>query len=449
MDRSVDPAGIAPYKFHLIENCRRNFGGLIERGGQEKLFPDRLHDENTGETGPGSAWDDDSGIGKITGIDPGADDSKYGGPLLYCGTGTLVSTWNGVTQRELSATLSFGAGENALPIPTFDEANGFLFGYRTVYKADGITPLYYVVSQMAQVGGIFGVTPLFATPALTGWGGSVPNAGVPKRIAWSVPESRYYTITDYGLVLSFAEGDDLVKEADHSLDTAATYTVYGVPVIFELNDEVVYLLGYGTGIAEPTVMAAPLCYYKDTNSGVWTHNTTLADKFVPTTKPILYDSDVYVGGYTQPTNSNDIKTSAVYVWSGSGTGWVAVATFAAQAGSQVRALAVLGDYLYALYDDPVNSHCGILDRLYGPTGTINQNYKVFFSQIPSVSLSDPQDGLATFRGELYTRIFESDAPFVGDGLLWRTNVRDVSGTWVLAGEAAPGQELNGAPAFVV
>lgn len=451
MDRSVDPAGIAPYKFHLIENCRRNVGGLRERGGQEKLFVDRLHDENVGEQGPGSAWDDDSGIGKITGIDPGADESRYGGPILFCGTGTLISTWDGTTQREMSATITFGAGLDVLPLPTFDEANGYLFGYRTVYKPDGTTPLYRIISLMSLVQGIFGVTPLFATPDLDGWGG--PYKGIPSRATWSVPETAYYTITANGLVLSFVDGDGVTKEADHSLDTAATDTVYGVPVIFELNDEVVYLVGYGVGISEPTAMHAPLCYVKDTSTGVWASNASLSAKFVPTTKPVLYDSDIYVGGYTQPTGSGDTKTAAVYVWSGSGTGWVAVSSFGSAAGSQVRGLTALGNYLYVLYDDPVNIGNGIIDRLYGPTGTVVQNFKIFFSQFPNIQLATNQDGLAAYRNELYTRVYDADIPYSGDGMLWRTNIGAVDQPWVLAGDPAGtngfSQALNGAPVFVV
>jgi hypothetical protein len=456
MTRAVDPAGIPPHKFHLLENVRRNFGGIIERGGQEKLFPDRLHDENTGEGGPGTGWDDDSGIGKITGIDPGADESRYGAPLLYCGQGTDVSTWDGVTQREMSSAITFGAGLNVLPIPTVDAANNFLFGYRTVYAVDGVTPLYYITGIMSLVGGTFGVSTLASTPALTSFGGSVPNAGIPQRICWSVPEKRYYQITDNGLVLSYSEaGGDVIEEDDNSLDTASTDTVYGVPVIFENDDNVVLLVGYGVGIGEPTTMANPLCYVKDTNAGTWTQDTSLAANFVPTTRPVAYNQNVFVGGYTQPTDSTDVKTAAVYVWQ-TGSGWAAVSSFATAVGSFVQGLAPLGAYLYALYNDPVNVNNGIIDRFYGPTDGVTQNHKVFFSQFPAVSLTDSQDGLVAFRGELYTRIYQGGVPYDAEGHLWKTVFGDVSGTWVLTGPDGINvsgdplnQVLNGKPEFVV
>jgi hypothetical protein len=53
---------------------------------------------------------------------------------------------------------------------------------------------------------------------------------------------------------------------------------------------------------------------------------------------------VYVGGYTQPTDSDDTKTAAVYVWQ-QGFGWSAVASFASSAGAEVRGLDVLAPYL--------------------------------------------------------------------------------------------------------
>ena len=73
-----------------------------------------------------------------------------------------------------------------------------------------------------------------------------------------------------------------------------------------------------------------------------------------------------------------------------------------------------------------------------------------------MNLAERQDGLAAYRGELYTRIYSSAAPLDTEGHLWRTNVRDITGTWILAGVdgiATTGDPLNqvlyGAPEFVV
>jgi hypothetical protein len=278
---------------------------------------------------------------------------------------------------------------------------------------------------------------------------------LPRRAAWSAPEGRYYTITENGLVLSWSAIGGVIEEEDHSLNTTTTFTVYGVPVIFEFGDEVVYLVGHGTGTSEPTTMEDTLCYVKDVNAGTWAQDTSITANFVPTTRPVQYGDAVYVGGYTQPTDSDDTKTAAVYVWQ-QGFGWSAVASFASSAGAEVRGLDVLAPYLYALYDDPANAGNAILDRFYGPSTSVTQNVKIFHGQFPSVNLGEQQDGLKAYRGELFTRIYSTATDFDGEGHLWRTNAKDIAGDWILAGvdgiaftNNPLNQVLNGAPEFVV
>lgn len=451
MDRSFDPAGIPIYKVHLLENVRREEGGYKDRGGQEKLFPDRLHQENVGETG--TLWDESTGIGNITGIDPGFDDTRYGGPVLYAlEDGDVLSVWDGVVQKDYDINIQYGAGETAQPIPVFDEANDAVWGYRTVYASDGTTKVYYVVSRMSYVNHVFGVTPIFSTPELgpTGFGGSVPFAGLPRRLTWSPGDSSYYTITRNGLVMSFTEDGQVTEETDHSLDTLTAKTVYGEPAIFEFQDHVVYIVGYGNGIVEPTVMQPPLCYVKDIFTGVWTIDGTMVDNFVPLTKPVLHrDGSYYLGGYIQTTNSNDPKSGVVLIWEG-GLGWT---TFIGPlpGDSPVRGLTVLGQFMYYIYDDVTHANNSIIGRFISPTVGNDNTYK-FFNTDFSDGMAAPAKGLVAYRGDLYTELFRDNGigGYDGRGLLWKSQGEDILATWQLAAPVvAPGQELAGQPRFAV
>jgi hypothetical protein len=329
-----------------------------------------------------------------------------------------------------------------------------------VALADG-TPIYYVTCSVVDGGGAYGISPICATPEIgSAWGGTwldeqtvtgyLFNPGIPRRIAWSAMDQRYYQITETGLVISFAEGGDRVEEDDQSLDPIATHTTYGVPVIIADDDKVVYLVGYGTGIEEPTTMQPPLCYVKDLNTGTWTIDASITANFVPTTRPVFYGNVWYVGGYTQPTDSEDTKTAAVYAYDG--TEWTIPHAGFTYAGSQVRGLAALGQFIYILYDDVVNIGHGIIDRAFVSSHAISlsQNYKIFFSQIGPVAAQ--QDSLVSFRGNLYTRIF-STTDAAGEGQLWQTDPEGpdefgawIDGTWVKSVVSV--QELNGPPAFV-